>query len=64
MEPTNFHKRRALPPDPPDFDAFVQSYTIHGTRLYLAQLLRIWSPAIDPDHSRMGVSLHHAICTI
>ena len=46
---------------PPGFNTLVHSYLKHGNQEILAQLLQIWTPAIDIDHSLMGLALHRAI---
>ncbi|KAF6828548.1 ankyrin repeat protein [Colletotrichum plurivorum] len=50
----------AATPQMPHFFEVVQPYLKNGDRDYLAQVLRHWSPAIDPNHN-IGEALHEAI---
>lgn len=46
---------------PPDFNDFIDSYLKHGNQEILAQLLHIWTPAMDKDHMIMSLPLHQAV---
>ncbi|KAF0317105.1 ankyrin repeat protein, partial [Colletotrichum asianum] len=50
----------ASTPQMPRFFDVVEPYLRSGDRLYLAQVLQHWSPAIDPRH-HIGEALHEAI---
>ncbi|KAF6835403.1 ankyrin repeat protein [Colletotrichum musicola] len=50
----------ASTPQMPHFFEVVQPYLRNGDREYLAQVLRHWSPAIDPNHN-IGEALHEAV---
>ncbi|ROT43739.1 ankyrin [Sodiomyces alkalinus F11] len=45
----------------PDFYDLVMSFLRHGDREYLARILQLWNPAIDPYSHMISEALHRAI---